>query len=121
MSPGNGHRPRTGSRNSPDVSTTATNPPGLRWPRAGRLEQARVILDAVDALPADLVGPELVADAEQHLIGLGDLDGDTRLDPKALRIAGRKILEVLAPEPPRRFRRPGLLAQPVGLSRFLAA
>ena len=66
---------------------------------AGRVqvEQARVILDAVDALPTELVEPALVADAEAHLVGLADLDGDTRLDPKALRTAGRKILEVLAP------------------------
>jgi hypothetical protein len=61
-------------------------------------DQARVILDAVEALPTDLLTRELVADAEAHLVGLADLEGETRLDPKALRIAGRKILEVLAPE-----------------------
>jgi len=61
-------------------------------------EQGRVILSAVAALPVELVPPELVADAETHLVGLADLDGPTRLDPKALRIAGRKILEVLAPD-----------------------
>ena len=61
-------------------------------------EQARVIVDAVDALPAGLLTHELVADAEQHLVGLADLDGETRFDPKALRIAGRKLLEVLAPD-----------------------
>jgi hypothetical protein len=67
---------------------------------AGRVQvaQARVIIDAVDSLPGDLVGPELVADAEAHLVGLADLDGESRLDPKALRIAGRKILEVVAPD-----------------------
>jgi hypothetical protein len=66
---------------------------------AGRinLEQARVIVHAIGELPADL-GPDLLADAELHLVGLADLDGDIRLDPKALRIAGRKILEVVAPE-----------------------
>jgi hypothetical protein len=32
-----------------------------------------------------------------------------------------KAIVRLLGEPPRRFRRPGLLAQPVGLSRFLAA
>jgi len=57
-----------------------------------------VILEAVEALPVESLGPDLLADAEQHLIGLADLDGPTRLDPKALRVAGRKILEVLAPE-----------------------
>lgn len=62
------------------------------------LDQARVILDAVEALPADDLGATLVADAEAHLVGLADLDGDLRLDPKALRIAGAKVLEVLAPD-----------------------
>jgi hypothetical protein len=60
--------------------------------------QARVILDAVEALPTDLVPAAIIADAETHLIGLADLDGQVRLDPKALRIAGRKILEVVAPD-----------------------
>lgn len=60
-------------------------------------EQARVIVSALEELPADL-GAELFADAETHLVGLADLDGEMRLDPKALRIAGRKILEVVAPD-----------------------
>ncbi|MGY2875084.1 hypothetical protein ACVW00_002274 [Marmoricola sp. URHA0025 HA25] len=63
-----------------------------------QVDQAQVILDAVEALPSALVGPDLVADAEAHLIGLADLDGTTRFDPRALRVAGRKILEVVAPE-----------------------
>jgi len=67
---------------------------------AGRVqvEQAKAILTAVGELPAELLGPVLVADAEAHLVGLADLDGETRLDPKAVQVAGRKILEVLAPE-----------------------
>jgi hypothetical protein len=67
---------------------------------AGRinLDQARVVLAAVGDLPADLVGADVAADAEAHLLELADLDGPTRLDPKALRIAGRKILEVVAPD-----------------------
>lgn len=67
---------------------------------AGRVhvDQARAIPQAVEALPAGLIGSALVADVETHLVGLADLDGDARLDPKALRIAGRKVLEVLAPE-----------------------
>jgi hypothetical protein len=67
---------------------------------SGRInpDQARAVLDAIDALPTDLVGPEIIADAERHLVGLGDLDGDARLDPNALRIAGRRILEVVAPD-----------------------
>jgi hypothetical protein len=66
---------------------------------AGRVttDQAKVIVAAVEELPADL-DPGLVADAEHHLVGLADLDGDLRLDPRDLRIAGRKILEVIAPE-----------------------
>jgi hypothetical protein len=67
---------------------------------AGQLntDQARVILDAVEALPTDLVPAAIITDAETHLISLGDLDGQTPLDAKALRIAGRKVLEVLAPD-----------------------
>jgi hypothetical protein len=61
-----------------------------------QVDQARVIVDAVEALPTD-VGPELLGDAEAHLVELADLDDDSRLDPRALRIAGRKILEVVAP------------------------
>jgi hypothetical protein len=66
---------------------------------AGRvnLAQARVLLAAVAELPDDLE-PSLKADAEAHLVGLADLDGELRLDPRALRVAGRKILEVVAPE-----------------------
>jgi hypothetical protein len=66
---------------------------------AGRvnLAQARVLLTAVAELPDDLE-PSLKADAEVHLVGLADLDGELRLDPRALRVAGRKILEVVAPE-----------------------
>jgi hypothetical protein len=65
----------------------------------GRLNtaQARVIVAGVEELPADL-DPALTADAEAHLVGLADLDGEFRLDPKALRIAGRKVLEVVAPD-----------------------
>ena len=66
---------------------------------AGRVQvaQARVIVAAVEELPTDL-GADVLTDAETHLVGLADLDGDFRLDPKALRIAGRKVLEVVAPE-----------------------
>jgi hypothetical protein len=67
---------------------------------AGRVavEQARVILAAIDALPATRLGTALLADAETHLVSLADLDGEHRLDPRALRAAGRKILEVIAPD-----------------------
>jgi hypothetical protein len=57
------------------------------------VEQASVIIKAVEELPRDLTDPGLRAKAQNHLIGLAD-----ELDPKELRIAGRKILEVEAPE-----------------------
>ncbi|MCW2786356.1 MAG: hypothetical protein JWP74_2873, partial [Marmoricola sp.] len=56
-------------------------------------EQARVIIDAVDALPSGLVPVEVIASAEAHLVGLA-----AEHDPRALRVLGRKILEVVAPE-----------------------
>ncbi|MCW2793912.1 MAG: nuclease [Nocardioides sp.] len=57
------------------------------------LEQARVIVDAVDALPSDLVDPELVQRAEAHLVGLA-----REHDARALKILGARILDHLAPE-----------------------
>jgi hypothetical protein len=57
------------------------------------VEQAAVILDAVEALPRELVGPDLRRDAEKHLVALAE-----HHDPKELRILGRKILDVIAPE-----------------------
>ncbi|HET6167709.1 MAG TPA: DUF222 domain-containing protein [Marmoricola sp.] len=61
------------------------------------VDQARVVVAAIEELPAS-IGAPLLADCEVHLVGLADLDGEMRLDPKALRIAGRKVLEVLAPD-----------------------
>jgi hypothetical protein len=60
----------------------------------GRLlvEQAEVILRALAELP-DTLDPELVAKAEEHLL---DLARDH--DAKALRILGRRLLEVVSPE-----------------------
>ena len=61
------------------------------------LEQAQVIVGAVQALktgPAkDLVDAETVALAEKTLIGLG-----REHDAKELRILGRRILDIVAPE-----------------------
>ncbi len=54
---------------------------------------AEVIVNAVDALPADLVEPELVAKARAQLIHHA-----RDHDAKALRILGRRILDVVAPE-----------------------
>jgi len=57
------------------------------------VEQASVIVDAVEALPDDLVDGELAHQAETHLIHLA-----RDHDAKALKVLGRRILEVLAPE-----------------------
>lgn len=56
------------------------------------LDQARVIVHAVDALP-DEVGPELTVQAEEHLLALAQEHhaGD-------LRVLGRRLLEVIAPD-----------------------
>jgi hypothetical protein len=55
-------------------------------------EQARVVADAVDALPVGEVGPGVVRDAELRLIALG-----REHDARALRVLGRRILDVVAP------------------------
>ena len=57
------------------------------------VDQAAVILNAVDALPTDLVGPALRRDAEEHLLALA-----VHHDPRELRLLGRRILDVIAPE-----------------------
>ncbi|QYJ03344.1 HNH endonuclease [Nocardioides panacisoli] len=53
---------------------------------------ARVITDAVDALPGHL-GPDVVTSAEQTLVGYAD-----QFRPSQLRRLGRRILDVVAPE-----------------------
>jgi hypothetical protein len=55
--------------------------------------QAAVIIDAVEALPAELVPPHTRRHAQTHLLDLA-----ARHDPRELRILGRKILEVVAPD-----------------------
>lgn len=57
------------------------------------VEQARVIVESVEALPAELTTPALRADAEEHLVALAE-----HHDPRELRLLGRRILDVLAPE-----------------------
>jgi hypothetical protein len=54
--------------------------------------QARAIARALDDLPADL-DPELLAKAEAHLVAEA-----AHFDPKRLRVLGRKVLEVVAPD-----------------------
>ena len=57
------------------------------------VEQAHVIVEAVDALPADLVDAATREEAEAFL-----LREARDHDAKALRIMGRRLLEVAAPE-----------------------
>lgn len=73
----------------------ATHAPTAAAMAAGgvSVEQAAVILDAVDALPAELVGADVRRRAEDHLVELA-----AHHDPKELRILGRRILEVIAPD-----------------------
>nr|WP_276310084.1 HNH endonuclease signature motif containing protein [Nocardioides speluncae] len=71
-----------------------------RWTRLGtavadgvvNLAQARVIARALDELPADL-DPELLVQAEEHLVDAAEHHG-----PEQLRVLGRRILDVVAPE-----------------------
>ena len=71
-----------------------------RWPgvgaalRAGELNpgQVAVLVDALDALPPDL-DRELVAKAEAQLVADAGHFG-----PRELRVLGRKVLDVVAPE-----------------------
>jgi hypothetical protein len=71
-----------------------------RWHRVGTalrgggcsLEQARVIVAALDELP-DQVPAELTAEAEAHLVAQA-----AHFTPKQLRKLGNKILEVIAPD-----------------------
>ena len=71
-----------------------------RWQTVGRAlregeanrAQAEVIVAALEALPADL-DPEVVAQAEQRLMSEA-----ARFGPRQLRILGRRILDVIAPE-----------------------
>ena len=57
-----------------------------------RVEQAAVITTAVEALPVD-IGPADRARAEQHLVGEA-----VRYDAKQLRVLGRHLLDVIAPD-----------------------
>ncbi len=57
------------------------------------LDQAEVVVEAVDALPSDLVDTDTVRRAEAYLLAQAR-DHDAR----ALRILGRRLLEVVDPE-----------------------
>lgn len=91
------------TRQDPPVGRTAQRfAEGLdqRWPvvaeayAAGAVStaQARVIGKALDDLPADL-DPDLRTRAEQHLVGEAE-----HFCPRELRVLGRRVLEVLAPD-----------------------
>ncbi|MFL6061180.1 MAG: DUF222 domain-containing protein [Marmoricola sp.] len=55
--------------------------------------QAEVIVDALDALDLPRLDATVIADAETHLVALAQ-----EFAPKQLRILGRRILDVVAPE-----------------------
>ncbi|WP_161962538.1 HNH endonuclease signature motif containing protein [Nocardioides speluncae] len=71
-----------------------------RWTRLGtavaagavNLAQARVIARALDELPDDL-NPALLVQAEEHLV-----EAAKEYRPDQLRVLGRRILDVIAPE-----------------------
>ncbi len=55
--------------------------------------QARVITRALEELPTDKVSADLLSKAEAHLVAQA-----AHFGPRELRVLGRRILEVLAPE-----------------------
>ena len=57
------------------------------------VEQAAVIMNAVDVLPADLASPEIKRRAESDLV-----DFAAEYGPRELRFLGRRILEHVAPD-----------------------
>jgi hypothetical protein len=72
-----------------------------RWTRLGgaladgrvNRAQAQVIAHALDELPATELPAEILVQAEEHLIELA-----AEFGPRELRVLGRKILDVIAPE-----------------------
>ncbi len=56
------------------------------------VEQAEVILRALEQLPGDLA-PDIVAQAEQQLLAQA-----RHFDAKALRVLGRRVLELISPD-----------------------
>ena len=56
------------------------------------LQQAREIVRALEAMPDD-IAPEIRVQAEERLI-----EKATEFGPRGLRILGRRILDVVAPE-----------------------
>jgi hypothetical protein len=56
-------------------------------------DQAWVITRALDALPAEKVSADVLAQAEAHLVAEA-----AHFGPRELRVLGRRILEIIAPE-----------------------
>jgi hypothetical protein len=76
------------------AKTLEAHPPVEEALRKGDIlvDQTRVIVEAVDALPDD-VDPSIRTMARDHL-----LDQAAHFDAKALRVLGQRVLEVVAPE-----------------------
>lgn len=55
--------------------------------------QARVIAHALGELPADKISPEVMAQAEAHLVAEA-----AHFGPRELRVLGRRVLDIVAPE-----------------------
>ena len=74
------------------------HPPVVEALGAGsvRVDQAVVIIDAVDALPADLVDQQVREEARGALLGYAT--GEHALNAAELRRVGARILEAVAPE-----------------------
>ena len=96
-----GWRPRPGTTTGPYAGTRRWLPSlGSRWTQTAdalgagdlNLAQARVIVEALDALPDEL-GDDLVVKAEAYLVEQAAVFG-----PRELRHLGRGVLEHLAPE-----------------------
>ena len=72
-----------------------------RWTRAAdalsagdvNVAQARVIAHALDELPADKVSAEVLGPGREHLVAQA-----AHFGPRELRLLGRRVLDVVAPE-----------------------
>jgi len=86
--------PAAGRRDDKQAGALAQHESVRRAVVDGRasLDQALVVIAAVDAIPTD-VGPDLIAQAEDHLLGECAHHG-----PRQLRRLGEAILDVVAPE-----------------------
>ncbi len=89
------HHPTRPSTEPPGSSTALETHPDVDAALATTeltVDQARVIVDAVDDLPTDLTDPDTIAKAEAFLLAEAQ-----HHDARALRVLGRRLLEVLDP------------------------